>query len=250
MIQEEYQKVLCKCGCGLEASKDKYFKKGHKTAMAPKACACGCEKIVKAGSTFIQGHNGFNLTDKQELKRRARISVVMKGKPCSDHRRKKLLKYFENPVSIEKNSKAISKYFAEDKRAKERVSKTSKLNWQNPKYVQKQMKARGVSPNKMELRFDKLLQKQFPNTFKYVGDGEVIIAGKCPDFININGKKQLIELFGDYWHRGENPQNRIDLFKKYGYDTLVIWENELKNLGRAIEKVEQFVNGGHYGEQL
>lgn len=26
------------------------------------------------------------------------------------------------------------------------------------------------------------------------------IGGLCPDFVNCNGKKVIIELFGDYWH--------------------------------------------------
>ena len=38
---------------------------------------------------------------------------------------------------------------------------------------------------------------------------------------------KLIELYGDYWHRGQDPQDRIDLFKDAGYECLVIWEHEL-----------------------
>lgn len=271
--------MFCKCGCGLEASKGKYFKKGHKTSMAPKTCACGCGKVVKAGSTFIQGHNGFNLTDKQELKRRARISIVMKGKPCSEYRKQKLVKYFENPENRAKiRAKILDLYKTSPERfdryhkanemrkqgilpsgskgkkwkneeSKKSVGAASKARWQNTEYKEKTLrkilKSGGQHPNKKEIIFDEALQKTFPNQWKYVGDGEIFISGKNPDFININGKKQIIELFGDYWHKGENPQDRIDLFKKYGYDTLVIWEKELKNLEQTIVKVEKFANGGH-----
>ena len=34
--------------------------------------------------------------------------------------------------------------------------------------------------------------------YKYCGDGSVIIGGLNPDFINTNGEKKLIEVFGDY----------------------------------------------------
>ena len=39
-----------------------------------------------------------------------------------------------------------------------------------------------------------------------------------------------IEIYGDYWHRGENPQDRVDLFDTYGYKTLVIWEKEVHSM--------------------
>ena len=74
---------------------------------------------------------------------------------------------------------------------------------------------------------DMTLQKFFPNEWKYVGNGEFMIGGKCPDFVNMNGRKQLIELFGNYWHKDDNSQDRINYFKQYGFNTLIIWENEL-----------------------
>lgn len=35
-------------------------------------------------------------------------------------------------------------------------------------------------------------------------------------------------------------KKRIDLFKKYGYDTLVIWEHELKDLEKLKKRVLEF----------
>ncbi len=78
--------------------------------------------------------------------------------------------------------------------------------------------------------------------YKYVGNGEVIIGFKNPDFINVNGEKKVIELYGDYWHRNDNPQDRIDHFKKYGFDCLVIWERELKNKDSLLIKLKEFNN--------
>lgn len=76
--------------------------------------------------------------------------------------------------------------------------------------------------------------------WKYVGNFEFWIGGKNPDFMNTNGNKKLIELYGNYWHKGENPQEIIDHFKQYGFDTLVIWEKELKDLNKVKEKLVEF----------
>jgi len=119
-------------------------------------------------------------------------------------------------------------------------SQAMKNNWKQPNYVKKQMKSRGCFPNKKELYLDKILNILLPKQYKYVGNGEFIIAGKCPDFININGQKKIIELYGDYWHKGQNPQNRIDLFKQYGYNTLIVWEHELEDIDKLKQKIITF----------
>lgn len=84
----------------------------------------------------------------------------------------------------------------------------------------------GMHPNKAEISLQEILDITYPDCYQYVGDGSLIIGGKCPDFIYGN---KLIELFGDYWHRGEDPLLRIAHFRKYGFQTLVIWERELKD---------------------
>lgn len=94
--------------------------------------------------------------------------------------------------------------------------------------------------NKSETYLYSLLQFIYPNDWKYVGDGQFVIGGKCPDFININGKKQIIELFGDYWHRGQTGSKRRRLFAKYGYSTLIIWESELRKPQKLIKKITTF----------
>jgi len=112
---------------------------------------------------------------------------------------------------------------------KEKISKQVKKLWQNPEWVTMFFNAQHAKPNKCETELLKILQTVVPGEYRYVGDGQFILAGKCPDFLNINGQKKLIEFYGDYWHKDDDPQVRIDLFKKYGYDTLVIWERELMN---------------------
>lgn len=112
----------------------------------------------------------------------------------------------------------------------------TRLKWQ------KSMKGKlHMRPNQAEKKVLQLLNSMYPSEWSYVGDWSMILAGKNPDFVNINGKKLIVELFGDFWHKGENPEDRIALFSKFGYKTLVIWERELKNLPKLTERVQEFV---------
>jgi len=87
------------------------------------------------------------------------------------------------------------------------------------------------------------------------GKAEVmILGGKGLDFVNVNGQKKIIEMFGTYWHgekrtgriKKEEEQQRIDLFAQYGYQTLIIWQHELKNVNSLRTKLVNFskVDGG------
>ena len=99
----------------------------------------------------------------------------------------------------------------------------------------------GRKSTKPEMILDIVLQKFFPNEWEYVGDGKFIIGGKNPDFVNVNGKKKIIELNGVFWHKDQNPQDRIDLFKQYGFETLIITDEELYEKPAEIyKKIKQF----------
>lgn len=136
---------------------------------------------------------------------------------------------------------------------RKRNSETKKKLWKDPNFVAKQIKARHTFPNKPEKFLDSLLQKLFPNQWKYVGSGDFFVEGtnKNPDFININGQKKIIEMYGGYWHgeertgrtKEEEEQQRIDLFAQHGYQTLVIWDYELEDIERMLEKLVLFCRG-------
>jgi hypothetical protein len=124
--------------------------------------------------------------------------------------------------------------------------------WANPDYkentVKKMIKASHIHPNNQEIFTDNLIQTSRPTDFIYSGAGEIIIGGKNPDWFNVNGKKQVIELFGDWWH-GEKFTGRIkeqeeEFYKshydKYGYDCLIIWEYELKYPDKVRERIRSF----------
>ncbi len=122
----------------------------------------------------------------------------------------------------------------------EKKSLTMRKLWLDPEFATMVIKSWRKKPNKTETRLMELLDNYFPEEWKYVGNGELIIGGKCPDFANINGRKDLIELFGRHWHKPEEEQLRIVHFKNYGYNLLVIWENELKDTQTLISKLDRY----------
>lgn len=103
-------------------------------------------------------------------------------------------------------------------------------------------------PNIPEITLLGILSEYFPDEWRYVGNGSVMFDGLNPDFINVNGRKLIIELFGNYWHGvtktkkyHRTEQGRIDVFKKYGYHTLVIWEHEIKSKEKVVDKIARFL---------
>ena len=84
-------------------------------------------------------------------------------------------------------------------------------------------------PTKPEMKFKKLCEER-DIPFRYTGDGSFWVGypPMNPDFIHLNGKKIAVEIFGDYWHRNDDPQERITAFQKYGWDCMVFWEHEVK----------------------
>ena len=132
------------------------------------------------------------------------------------------------------------------KEIRKNMSIASKKRWQDPEFVKK-VRAKSF-PNKPEILLLDILNTLFPNEYKFVGDGEFTLAGKNPDFVNVNGQKKIIELFGDYWHgedvqgvpKEQHMQERIDCFAQYGYQTLIIWEHELENIEQLKKRVLLF----------
>ena len=68
--------------------------------------------------------------------------------------------------------------------------------------------------------------KKYNLPYKYVGNGDLIINGKNPDFVNINGEKKLIEVGCNFYKErmyGSLEKYKIERkkhFAKYGWDTI------------------------------
>lgn len=109
------------------------------------------------------------------------------------------------------------------------------------------IEGRRKTPNIPEITLFGILAQYFPDEWRFVGDGSVMLDGLNPDFINVNGRKLIIEVFGTYWHAQQGQkyhrteQGRIEAYEKYGYRTLVIWESEMKDMDTVLGKIIQFV---------
>ena len=220
-------------------------------------CQCGCGQKIRI--KFRKNRKGRYLRMSIKFIDRHQSRVTNKNFNTKNKLSKALKQFWANPInkekSIENNSMLQKgKIISEEHRQKIGEGNKGKVHseeqnlffskiiknlWQTPEFIQKQMRARKVSQNKAELNLQNIINS-ITNNFIFVGDGKEIIGGKCPDFIDrVNNK--IIELYGDYWHKGQNPNYRINYFKNYGYDTLVIWESELKDIKSLKNKIGGFI---------
>jgi hypothetical protein len=242
---KEELKILnkCACGCGEIVSysrkKRNRFISGHNSRVChpmlgtgkikvTQFCLCGCGNMTNSGREYIFGHHlrGDNNPQKRP-EARQKVSDRLKGHVVLESTKEKI------------RVKRMLQIFSPEACLK--MSRAQEAHWRDPEFVHNQMVGRGIRPNKPETIILNLLNQMYPNDWKYTGDFSFTINGKNPDFTNINGQKKLIELFGDYWHRGQNPEDRKKIFREFGYDTLVIWERELKNLTKVKFKIHGFM---------
>ena len=122
-------------------------------------------------------------------------------------------------------------------------SNAIKETWKSPDYVKKALQSREKRPSTPEKMFDEMTD----DDIRYVGNRtwwKKLPSGKWknPDFI-ISGQDKVIEIFGDYWHRNDDPQDLIDLYKQIGLDCLVIWEKEIHKTPQSVlEKLDNFIS--------
>jgi hypothetical protein len=182
-----------------------------------------------------QWNNKNSKLDTKEVKHKKSIAMKNKWKSLTEE---------EREIWKHKCKKGWTK------EVKESFSKTSIKRWTNEEYRKKLKESRHNSPNKTELKLFKIINEIKPDRFKFVGDFDFFINGKNPDFID-HKNKQIIELFGSYWHSkkftgiAENihEQERINHFKNNGYNCLVIWDLELKNINNIKQKLIKYLGG-------
>ncbi len=109
--------------------------------------------------------------------------------------------------------------------------------------LHKMLKGRWKRPTSYERKIIKLISK-YHLPFKYVGDGQVIIGYKNPDFVEINGKKLLIETYGKYWYSEDYEEKRSKFFFTYNFKTLFLNDNDLLSEiweEICLEKIQTFL---------
>lgn len=158
--------------------------------------------------------------------------------------RKRMLDRWADPSSsklleaIRRGHKKKEYVLEESRRGKARWAAMSDA--EKARMVKRFARSWNIRPTRPEQKLKDVLRRCVPGQFRYIGNLRSVIAGKCPDFIN-RKKKMIIELFGDYWHRGQTGMDRVALFKNHGYRTLIVWERELKDERELLKRIKRFV---------
>lgn len=135
------------------------------------------------------GKKGNHYPKMSECKRGKKASIKTRIKMSKAHKGKRLTE--EHKRNIKKNH---AKYWKGKKMSSE--------------HIRKVLSHQGKSS--LEIKFENII-KQLGLPYKFVGNGEVMIARKVPDFINSNGKKIAIEVF--YRKHKEQFRNGFEVWK-------------------------------------
>ena len=170
-------------------------------------------------------------------------SCSLRGRHPSEETREKLRE------ALKGNKRAFGNRHSEETRSK--MSESTKKNWQDPDFIKKVFDGLNAKPNGLEKKVGEILQKHLPDEYAYNGDFScgITIGGKIPDFVNVNGEKIVIEVFGP-WHDEVFLRERFDKdiswkrtefgtkahYSQFGYKCVVFWQEDLER-----EDVEKFV---------
>jgi len=123
-----------------------------------------------------------------------------------------------------------------------KCTKASKDRFNDPEFQKKFWESCERHPNSLEVKMIYLLKEMNLENFEFVGDfrEDGWIGGYNPDFLNRKDKK-IIETNGSFWHKNlVKVKDRIKTFGDCGYETLIVWDKEFKNLPRLKSKIELF----------
>lgn len=173
------------------------------------------------------------------------------GPRGQEHRRKQAAYkegFWALPGEVEKQrerAKCSLLPWARSVAGRTRVSESQKARWERMSPEERRtvlermhLACGTMRPNYPEQRLLDLLE-EFHLPYKYVGDGKFYIGSKNPDFVRTSGRK-VIEFFGRYWHEEEDESRRKKIFQELGWDTCVIWEEELGDMVSLKKKLLDF----------
>jgi len=216
-------------------------------------CKCGCGQEVKRGNRYIHNHHfrGHTPWNKGKIgifseEYRRKIGDANRGIPLSKEHRQKISKANKGKPKSKEHKRKISETLKGTKFSKERKRKLSILAKER-NVIDHIINNHHIRPNKPERAIiDLINEHNLP--FKYVGDGQVWIYGLNPDFIESNGQKKIIEVFGDYWHNRDNIDwrrtewGRKAVFAQLGYKTLILWDSEIQqHPNKILDEIYKFM---------
>ncbi len=134
----------------------------------------------------------------------------------------------ETDERVRKNSEKL-KGIPKSKEHRKKLSESKKELWKNKEFREKTIKAilKGLlkRPTSFEQKISDLCLK-YHLPFIYSGDGRFLVGYKNPDFKH-KCLPILIEVYNDYHHPKDYEEVRGKHFKKYGYKTIFINQQEV-----------------------
>lgn len=257
------KKILAACDdCG----KVRAIQKCHYSALCI-SCTRESAKTRRKISEAMKGRIPWNKNKPLSDRHKRKISDGNKGKTVSEETRRKIGEaikgeknhFFGKHPSEEArqkmreaqkgNKNSLGTHRSEE--TKRKMGEASKKNWQDPIYIKKVFDGLNMKPNAQEKKVGAFLQKHLPNEYAYNGDFScgITIGGKIPDFVNVNGEKIVIEVFGP-WHDEQYMRDHFDrdiswkrtefgtkaFYSQFGYKCVVFWQEDLER-----EDVDAFV---------
>jgi len=197
--------------------------------------------IAGIGNTHALGHVVDEAT-------RQRISVSETGKIITEETRQRTSRTLMGHVVSEKTRQQIAKALeghevSETTRRKK--SDSMRERWKDEDFARYMAEVQRRKPNGPELQLQSVLDKYFPGEWKYVGDYQFGLGGAYPDFVNVNEKKQVIEVFGYHWHdsgyfpKRMSEEELIAHYKSYGFDCIVFWEYDVYNKEEVVARIKE-----------
>lgn len=195
------------------------------------------------------------ITHSEKTRKKQSISKLGDKNPAKRFEvKEKIRKTMERISRMPNNKKEFSEFqkkLWQNKEYKEKMkvklSIALKKKWQDKNFRERIIKATLKSLMKRPTSFEQkiiYLTNKYNLPFKYVGNGQILIGYKNPDFIETNGKKLLIEVHNKFHHQNNYEETRSKRFAKYGYKTLFINEDEVlsKNWENiCLNKINSFL---------
>lgn len=206
----------------------------------------GTKKLISEG----------NLRYWSEPKNRIAASLRQLGRTLSKEHKRRISEASSRHRHSEETKKRMSeshtgKIFSSLHRR--RLSESAQNLWNNPEHAEKQqilmhqgMRKMPWAPSLPEYELGITLEANFPGRWKYNGSGGLVLGKYLPDFVRLDGPSQLIEVFGHYWHSEGDEEKKKSIYKGFGYDCLVFWEDQIW-IGnpKVVNSIRKFMEGGN-----
>ena len=180
--------------------------------------------------------------------RAKRVEAAAEGvRGCKDRRSESLEEFWSHRTFEERHQHYLNSFGTEE--AAKARGRASKKAWDSYTPEEKQARLERQSESVLksnreetqpEFWVEVFLDSYFPGKWVHSGSGlnRKVLGRKFPDFIN-EEDKELIEVFGIYWHSEDEVEPLIEYYKNLGYKCLIIWDYDcyfptLKEIFRLV----------------